>query len=109
MGERIGENEAIFREVNERIQELNRGFSFGPDEITDFVCECSDESCFAAVRLTLGEYDEVRAEPTHFLVVRGHAWHPEAETVIRSNERFDVVDKRGDAGEIAEELDPRDE
>jgi hypothetical protein len=107
VGARVGKNEAIFREVNERIQDLNRGFSFEADDITDFVCECSDQACFVPVRLTLGEYEQVRAEPTHFLIAPGHVWHPEVETVIRSTDRFEVVEKRGEAGDVAEEADPR--
>jgi hypothetical protein len=106
-GARVGKNEAIFREVNERIQDLNRGFSFGADDITDFVCECSDQACFLPVRLTLGEYEQVRSEPTHFLIAPGHVWHPEVESVIRSTDRFEVVEKRGEAGGVAEEADPR--
>jgi hypothetical protein len=36
----------------------------------DFICECVDDSCFAAVPLTLSEYRDARAaEP---LVVPGH-------------------------------------
>ena len=107
VGARVGKNEAIFREVNERIQELNRGFSFGAEDVTDFVCECSDQGCFTAVRLTLGEYEQVRAKSTHFLVSPGHVWHPELESVIRSTDRFDVVAKHGDAADVAEEADPR--
>ena len=107
VGQRVGKNEAIFREVNERIHELNRGFSFGHDDITDFVCECSDQSCFVPVELTLGEFDDVRSEPTHFLIAPGHTWHPEVEMVVQFNDRFQVVEKRGDAGDVAEEADPR--
>ena len=106
VGERVGKNEAIFREINERIQELNRSFSFGDDDITDYVCECSDQSCFVSVELTLGEFEDVRSEPTHFLIAPGHAWHPGVEIVVRFNDRFHVVEKRGDAGEVAEEADP---
>ncbi len=107
VGGRVGKNEAIFREVNERIQDLNRGFSFGADDVTDFVCECSDDSCFLPVRLTLGEYEQVRAQPTHFLIAPGHVWHPEHERVIRSGEQYEVVEKYGSAGDVAEDADPR--
>lgn len=109
VGERLAKNESIFREVNERIHELNRGFSFGNDDVTDFVCECSDQSCFVPVRLTLGEYEQVRSEPTHFLIAPGHAWHPQVESVVRFSDRFQVVEKRGEAGEVAAEADPRRE
>ena len=104
---RVGKNEAIFREVNERIQELNRGFAFDPDDTTDFVCECSDQECFVAVRLTLTEYEHVRAHPARFFVAPGHVWEPQAESVIRATERFEVVEKQGDARDEAVDADPR--
>jgi hypothetical protein len=106
VGARTGKNEAIFREVNERIQELNRGFAFAADDLTDFVCECSDEACFVPVRLTLGEYDAIRQDATHFLISPGHAWHPEVEHVIKTADRFQIVQKRGDAADVAEDTSP---
>ena len=70
MGERerrIGENEALFRQVNERIKELNRGFS-AVLERGDYLCECGDEACIERVSLTPEEYERVRSEPTDFVV-----------------------------------------
>jgi hypothetical protein len=37
---RIGLNEAVFREANERIREVNETFATLTDELM-FVCECS--------------------------------------------------------------------
>jgi hypothetical protein len=51
--------------------------------------------------MTLNEYEDVRAQPTHFLIIRGHIWHPELERVVRETERFEVVEKHGDAGDAA--------
>jgi hypothetical protein len=105
---RIGKNEAIFREVNERIQELNRGgLAFDPHDTTDFVCECSDEACFTAIPLTLAEYEHVRSHPARFVVAPGHVAKPRAESVIRTTERFEVVEKLGGARDEAVEADPR--
>ena len=39
--ERIGLNEALFREVNERVKGINDGFG-GRLEEAEFVCECGD-------------------------------------------------------------------
>ena len=37
-----------------------------------FVCECGDPECTIPVSLSLAEYEEVRADPTRFVVIPGH-------------------------------------
>jgi hypothetical protein len=102
--QRVGKNEALFREVNERIEELNRQ-SF--DEFNDFLCECGDDDCTAPISLTLVEYEQVRAEPTHFAIAPGHEM-PDVEQVISRKDRFAVVEKDSPAAaKIAVERDPR--
>ena len=39
--ERVGRNESFFREVNERVRDVNEAFS-GLTGRGDFVCECGD-------------------------------------------------------------------
>jgi hypothetical protein len=88
--------------VNERIREITTY-----DSDVEFLCECSDEDCTQSIRMSLGEYEGLRADPTRFGVVPGHEVE-RIETVILSNERFAVVEKTvGDATKIAVETDPR--
>ncbi len=104
----MGKNQALFREVNERIKDVSeRLVAFDGDMPLEFVCECSDEGCNDAVLLTLAEYEAVRAHPRHFFVARGHLWRPEIERLVTDGTRYVVVEKLGDAGEIAEDDDPR--
>ena len=49
---RVGENEVLFREINERLRELGESFSLVSDT-TEFVCECANTSCTERVRMTL--------------------------------------------------------
>ena len=50
----MGKNEAVFREVNERIKELSQRLrSDGPTDLVSFVCECSAVDCHETVELTL--------------------------------------------------------
>jgi hypothetical protein len=106
--ERVGKNEALFREVNERIREVSgQALALDGDAPLQFVCECSDEGCNEAVELTVPEYEAVRAEPTHFLVAPGHVWERDDERVIREAESYMVLEKAGDAGDVAEDEDPR--
>ena len=101
----MAKNEALFRQVNERIEEVNE--SLGVDEPSDFLCECGDEDCTAPVSLTLAEYEAVRKQPTHFVIMPGHNVI-DVERVLHQNERFAIVEKfSGEAARIAVETDPR--
>lgn len=103
---RIGENEALFRQVNERVEQLNVGFS-AVLEYGDFVCECGDAACTERLRLKPDEYERVRADPTHFVVKHGHV-APDVEEVVFENERYQVVRKHpGGPGDLAARRDPR--
>jgi hypothetical protein len=103
--ERVARNEALFREVNERIKQVNVGLA--TVEATEFLCECGDESCTQPISLTMAEYELVRADGTHFAVVTGHVV-PDIEEVVSHNERYAVVAKTDpDAVRIAEAEDPR--
>jgi hypothetical protein len=103
---RIGLNEALFREVNERVRTINEGFSQVLED-AEFVCECGDDACAERITLTLDEYERIRSEPTWFIVKPGHEI-PEVETVVERHDGWSVVRKsKGEAAELAEELDPR--
>jgi hypothetical protein len=100
--ERLAANEAFFRQLNERLEELT------PASASDLivVCECADEDCARRLTLRHEEYETIRAEATDFVVAHGHA-DPTIEAIAYRTDRFEVVRKRGDAGEVAEDLDPR--
>lgn len=104
---RLGLNEALFREVNERLDELAETFG-GDDGVRhDFICECGDPSCAERISLTLDEYNRVRADPTQFAIRPGHR-AGDIERVVFENERYAVVRKHDDdAAELAAETDPR--
>lgn len=100
---RLAMNEALFRDVNERIREISD--SFGQrDETYDFLCECSDPECRERVVLTPAEYEEVRSEPTRFVVAKGHAM-PEIESVVERAQDHVIVEKEGVAADVAIHLD----
>ena len=101
--ERLAKNEATFRILNENIQ--NIAATLG-DEPFQFICECATEGCFERVTLTLEEYERVREDGAHFLLVAGHE-DIEVEQVIIVKDEFAVVEKDGVAGLIAREGDPR--
>jgi hypothetical protein len=67
--EEVG-NETRSREINEWIDEANGDSSLGTNN--PYVCECSDGSCTATIRLTHVEYEEVRGYGTHFAIAHDH-------------------------------------
>jgi len=108
MGEReesIARNEALFREVNERIHDVPPE---GPvPEHSGFLCECGDAACTETVMLSLEEYESVRADPMTFAVLPTHVAPDVEDVVARIDERFVVVRKHPEEAAIARETDPR--
>ena len=104
--ERVGRNDAIFREANERIRDSAEAEAM--TEEIPFLCECAEESCTEIVPLSQEQYEDVRRDSTHFLNAPGHevAAGPHCK-VIERNHTYIVVRKLGAAAEIAENLDPR--
>jgi hypothetical protein len=103
--ERLGRNEIFFREVNERIEEVAGGLGID-NHVFEFVCECLNLDCTLRLPLTISMYEQARAKPDQFIVAPGHEM-PEIEDVIERGEGFQIVQKRGEAADVAEERDPR--
>ncbi len=99
--ERAAKNESLFREVNERIEDLATPASF-----SQFVCECLDDRCDKRVSMTIEEYEYIRSDGNRFFVLPGHT-DPEVDEILESTDRYLVVRKRGVGEAVAEELDPR--
>ena len=105
--QRLALNEALFRDVNERIREISDSFTGGADETYDFLCECSDAACTQRVVLTRAEYEDVRSDATRFVVAKGHVL-PEIEAVVERAKDHVVVEKEGEAADLAIHLDTSD-
>jgi hypothetical protein len=100
---RLAQNEDFFREVNGRISE--KAESHGLDAHRyEFFCECSDAACVERVKLTIPEYEEIRAEPTRFVVKKNHVL-AEIEHVVETADDHVVIEKHGEAGRIAIQLE----
>jgi hypothetical protein len=100
-------DQSLFRGVNERLLDLNEGF----DEVSgdaDFLCECASQDCIKHVSLTLDDYEEIRRVPTHFAVTDSmdHVF-ADVERIFAKRDGYFVVEKFGEAGVAAIELDPR--
>jgi hypothetical protein len=104
--ERIGANEALFRSINENLEDLNDAMAplTGTFEI---VCECGSVDCTEQLRVTLTEYERVRSDPALFLIRAGHSV-PGVEDVVGTDHDYEIVRKReGGPAELARDLDER--
>jgi hypothetical protein len=103
---RIGLNEAVFREVNERLREL--AGRFGPrDRAMDMVCECGNVRCDERIQVTPEAYEELRADARLFAIVPGHE-KDDVEDVVGHHDGYDVVRKHsGEPTRVARATDPR--
>ena len=102
---RLAANESVFREVNERIAEMAERLEADETERWDFLCECARSGCAERISLTSGEYAHVRARPNRFAVSLDHAV-ADIERVVERLGDYEIVEKDGEAGRVAVELEP---
>ena len=109
--EQKAQNEALFRNLNERLKEIDDGLDTGVVgaaviDREEFFCECGALDCMARLEMTREEYEAIRAHSARFLVVQDHV-DESIETVVETYARYTVVQKLGEEAEIARENDPR--
>jgi hypothetical protein len=98
---RRARNEVLFREINERLHDLNG--SFGTNE---WLCECSDLDCVGRIELTDDEYEAVRRHGARFVLLAGHE-QLDIERVVARHTGYVVAEKTGIGAELALLRDPR--
>lgn len=99
---RAAQNQALFREVNARLVELNGTFELLTDRSV-FICECAQLDCIQEIDMTLQEYARVRDNPRRFIVAPSEEHVlPDVEHVVERNQNYFVVEKLGVGAEIAE-------
>jgi len=104
--ERIARNEVLFREINERLREMQDTFHVQTDE-PEFVCECGNVDCTERIAISIPDYERLRGDPTTFAVVEGHQAE-DVEDVVEAGTEYLVVRKRGgEAIRIARLDNPR--
>jgi hypothetical protein len=94
----------MFREANERAKDWEEQHRL--DEVELYFCECADPQCREKVSLRQAEYERVRSDSRHFVIVPGHEL-PDVETVIERNEGWAIIEKAPEVSDIVEARDPR--
>jgi hypothetical protein len=104
---RAADNQSLFRSINERVKELNDGFSFVAP-LGEWACECANDMCTERIEMTAAEYEAVRSDGSRFFVAPSdeHVW-PDVERVTEATDSYWVVEKIGHAGYLARSHDPR--
>jgi hypothetical protein len=102
---RLAENEALFRQINER-RRMRAVDVWAHQHTYVFYCECPDAGCEQGLALTEDEYEHVRSQARWFLVAPGHA-STEIEQVVERLAQFEIVEMRAEAARLAEQWDPR--
>jgi hypothetical protein len=98
--ERIAYNESWSRHLNERKARSMEG----GEPIAGFRCECWQADCTTRVPLSGREWREIRLRGNRFAVAPGHI-ASDIEAVVEEYPHFWVIEKHGEAGEVAEKLD----
>jgi hypothetical protein len=97
--EKLARNQALFREINERIMSLSTAFAAAHGVQLDLICECSDESCTNPIRVAIDDYQRVRASAIRFLIYPRHDI-PRLEQVVDRGNGYEIVEKFGDAARV---------
>ena len=101
--DRTALNESLLRERNEALKSHNASVNWVNPPVADWYCECASLDCSEPVRLTIDEYEEVRANPRAFILAPDERHvRPEVERVVETHERYWIVEKVGEAGEQVE-------
>ena len=110
--ERRAKNEALFRNLNERLKELDDRLDMTAvgapaRDREEFFCECGRLDCMARFEMTRADYEAVRAHPERFVALAGHE-DVEIERVVEAHGSWGVVEKLpGGPAEVARATDPR--
>jgi hypothetical protein len=105
---RLAQNEALFREVNERVSDVSTEWTGDGSglETLGLVCECGRQTCTKTLSIPRAVYEDVRRNGARFIIVPGHEIE-DVEHVVERSDTYSVVEKVGEAKRYAEHLDPR--
>jgi hypothetical protein len=85
---RYAKNQALFREVNERIVDLAERFQVLED--LQIICECANTGCIERLDVTHDEYARVREHSDWFLITPSHI-ACDFEQVVERRTRYEII------------------
>jgi hypothetical protein len=103
---KVARNQAMYREVNERIEELNEAFDEMSGEFV-VVCECADPMCAEQIALSREAYERTRANSAQFILRPGHQ-AADIEDLVATEGDYVIVEKHeGEPARLAQKTDAR--
>jgi hypothetical protein len=94
--ERLAQNEARFREINESAQPRRESQGEGR-----FVCECADRGCMQWIEVSTADYTAVRQNPRRFIVAPSHEV-PDVESVVERKPGYFVIEKPAEVDHVVQ-------
>jgi hypothetical protein len=99
--ERIAKNETVLRATNREMQRADQAEGATLGQPIEVLCECGRQGCDSVITMTVADYDGIHSQADRFVVLRGHE-NAEIERVVEERADYFVVDKVGEAEDIAE-------
>ncbi|MES2970992.1 MAG: hypothetical protein V4702_01570 [Patescibacteria group bacterium] len=102
--QKLAENEAVFRESNERVHKTLKNLQAKAKEedhtnrilkensSLHFFCECSDENCRERIVMKQNTYEKLHKDRDQFIIIPGHQVVSIEKTVIKKP-KYAVVKK----------------
>ena len=90
--ERAFRNEALFREVNVHIADLEKRLQYEGESLS-LLCECARSGCAVPIEVDPITFERVRENPLWFLVAPGHE-QPDIELIVERPAGSLIVEKR---------------
>jgi hypothetical protein len=84
---RAARNQELFRELNNAISKLRYSSSFN-----EYVCECGLKTCLGTITLTTRQCEQIRSDPTRFVVLPGH-WSKKHERIVGEGRGYQPVER----------------
>ena len=105
-GSRAARNQSLFREINERVRDLNEGFSMVLP-VGEWICECANDTCTERIEMSPEAYEAIRQDGARFFVAPSDEHIlADSQRITERHERFWVVEKTGEPRELAKRADP---
>jgi hypothetical protein len=98
---RIAKNETVLRATNREMERADQAEGATLGELIEVLCECGRQGCGGVITMTVADYDAAHSQADRFVVLRGHE-STEIEKVVEERAGYVVVDKIGEAEDIAE-------
>lgn len=99
-------NQNQFRDLNERVMEVNARFGDADGHTVEVFCECGRQGCAERVAITRTAYEHVRSDGSTFAMVAGHEVGI-VEEIIERGPDYVIARNVGLAEGIARDADPR--